>query len=179
MTEAQFTAAVLGWHDFYLATAGASAALLGLLFVGVSINLAAIATRERVDLRARSGLAFSNLVYVLVISLLLLVADPEPHGMALGLGAIALLGLARGIGHLVSVLRAHGWRGQRATFRRIGWTIAADLVLGWAAIVLYSSADAHAMVLVMAAVFVLLVGAADVAWEMLVQVTRERDPGER
>jgi len=95
MSVSAFSAAVTGWHDFYLAAAGASAALLGLLFVGVSINLAAIAAKERPDLRARAGLAFSNLIYVLVVSLVLLVANPEPHGIALGLGAIAGLGLIR------------------------------------------------------------------------------------
>ena len=79
MSEAAFAAAIIGWHDFYLAAAGASAALLGLLFVGVSINLGAIAAQERPDLRARAGLAFSNLIYVLIVSLILLIADPEPH----------------------------------------------------------------------------------------------------
>ena len=67
MSEAAFAAAIIGWHDFYLAAAGASAALLGLLFVGVSINLGAIAAQERPDLRARAGLAFSNLIYVLIV----------------------------------------------------------------------------------------------------------------
>jgi hypothetical protein len=55
MSPQAFAAAELGWHDFFLAAAGASAALLGLLFVGVSINLAAIAGEERVDVRARAG----------------------------------------------------------------------------------------------------------------------------
>jgi hypothetical protein len=30
------------WHDFFIACAGASAALMGLIFVGVSINLTRI-----------------------------------------------------------------------------------------------------------------------------------------
>jgi hypothetical protein len=92
MTQEAFAAAFVPWHDFYLAAASATAALLGLLFVGVSINLSALAAEERVDLRARAGTAFANLV-----------------------------------GQLVWV------------------------------------------------VFVLLVGAADVAWEMLVRVSQERD----
>jgi hypothetical protein len=175
MTPAEFAAAVLGWHDFFLASAGASAALLGLLFVGVSINLGAIAARERVDLRAKAGLAFSNLIYVLMISLLLLVADPEPHGLAIGLAAIAALGLVRVIGHLRAIIRAQGFRDQLPTLLRIGWTIAADLVLGYVAVVLYASGDARAIVLILAAVFILLVGASNIAWEMLVQVSQERD----
>ena len=39
MTPQAFSTSLLGWHDFYLASAGATAALLGLLFVGVSTNL--------------------------------------------------------------------------------------------------------------------------------------------
>jgi hypothetical protein len=176
MSQADFAAAVLGWHDFFLASAGASAALLGLLFVGVSINLGAIAARERVDLRAKAALAFSNLIYVLMTSLLLLIADPEPHGLAIGLGAIATLGLVRVIGHLRALIRAQGrFRDQLPTLRRIGWTIAADLVLGYVAVVLYAAGDARAIVLNVAAVFILLIGASDIAWEMLVQVSQDRD----
>jgi hypothetical protein len=176
MSQADFSAAVLGWHDFFLASAGASAALLGLLFVGVSINLGAIAARERVDLRAKAALAFSNLIYVLMISLLLLIADPEPHGLGIGLGAIAALGLLRVMGHLRVVMRARRrFREQLPTLRRIGSTIAADLILGYVAIALYAAADARAIVLLLAAVFILLIGASDVAWEMLVQVSQEGD----
>jgi hypothetical protein len=176
MSQADFTAAVLGWHDFFLASAGASAALLGLLFVGVSINLGAIAARERVDLRAKAALAFSNLIYVLMISLLLLIADPEPHGLAIGLAAIAALGLVRVIGHLRVLIQAQGrFRDQVPTLRRIGWTIAADVVLGYVAVVLFAAGDARAIVLILAAVFILLVGASNIAWEMLVQVSQERD----
>src|SRR5207253_10763150 len=129
MSEAAFSAAITSWHDFYLAAAGASAALLGLLFVGVSINLGAIAAQERPDLRARAGLAFSNLIYVLVVSLVLLIANPEPHGIALGLGAIAGLGLVRTVRGLSVSLRARRhWPERLPILRRVGWTVAADLV---------------------------------------------------
>src|SRR5438105_12919406 len=95
MSVSAFSAAITGWHDFFLATAGASAALLGLLFVGVSINLASISAKERPDLRARAGLAFSNLIYVLLVSLVLLISDPEAKGIATGLAVIAGIGIVR------------------------------------------------------------------------------------
>jgi hypothetical protein len=175
MTEAQFAAATLAWHDFYLATAGASAALLGLLFVGVSINLGTIAGAERIDLRARSALAFSNLVYVLIISLLMLIALPESHGLAIGLGAISLIGLFRAIRHLVSVMRARAAMPDlRATLRRIGWTILADVLLAGVAVGLYLTGDGHLLSILMAAIVILLIGAADVAWELLVLVSDSR-----
>ena len=55
MTAEQYGTVLAGWHDFYVATAGATAALLGLLFVGVSINLSTITADERVDLRTRAA----------------------------------------------------------------------------------------------------------------------------
>ena len=178
MSEAAFTAAITGWHDFYLAAAGASAALLGLLFVGVSINLGAIAAKERPDLRARAGLAFSNLIYVLVVSLVLLIADPEPHGIAIGLGAVAGIALLRPVHSLYVALGVqHRLRDRLAIVRRVGWTIAADVVIAWVAIVFYAVGDARIVVLLAAGVLILTIGAADVAWEMLVQVSQEHLPG--
>ena len=178
MTQAAFSAAVEGWHDFYLAAAGASAALLGLLFVGVSINLAAIAAKERPDLRARAGLAFSNLIYVLIVSLVLLTADPEPQGIALSLGAVAGLGLIRTVRGLVSAFRGQrGWRARLPVLRRVAWTVAADFVIVYVAIVLYTLGDARIVVLLSVGVLILLIGAADVSWEMLVQVSQEQRLG--
>lgn len=106
MTAQAFAAAALGWHDFFLAVAGASAALLGLLFVGVSINLSTIAADERVDLRVRASQAFSNLLAVLVIALLMLIPDPDPQPTAIGLAVVAGLGLLRVAANLYSVVRA-------------------------------------------------------------------------
>jgi hypothetical protein len=53
MSQVAFSTSFLGWQDFYLASSGASAALLGLLFVGVSINLGAIASRDAWEMLVR------------------------------------------------------------------------------------------------------------------------------
>jgi hypothetical protein len=60
-----------GWENFFVAEVGASAALAGLLFVGVSINLSKIITIAGLPGRAFEGLAV--LLAVLVVSSLLLV----------------------------------------------------------------------------------------------------------
>ena len=175
MNAQAFAAAELGWHDFFLAAAGASAALLGLLFVGVSINLAAIAGEERVDLRARAGQAFVNLVFALVIGLLMLIPDPDPVSIAFGLAVIAGLGLLSVARNLYPVLRGRARvRNWVQIARRIAWTAIADLVLIFTASRIGFSADAAAIQNLVTVVFVLLIGAADVAWEMLVEVSRER-----
>jgi len=175
MTPQAFAAAELGWHDFFLAAAGASAALLGLLFVGVSINLSAIVGEERVDLRARAGQALANLIFVLVIALLMLIPDPDPGSIALGLAVVAGLGLVRVAQNLYPVFRRRTrFRNWLQPVRRIGWTVIADLVLISTAWRIWSSTDAAVIQNLVTVVFLLLIGAADVAWPMLVEVSGER-----
>lgn len=174
MSVAAFAAAESGWHDFFLAVAGASAALLGLLFVGVSINLAAISGEERVDLRVRAGQAFANLNFVLVIALLMLIPDPEPSSIALALGLVAGLGLLRVAQNVYAVARGRSpYQGRVATVRRIGWTAVADSVLAFTAWRIWSGTDPGVIENLVTVVIVLMIGAADVAWAMLVEVSQE------
>jgi hypothetical protein len=169
LTPQEFGAELAGWHDFFLATAGASAALLGLLFVGVSINLGTIAAAERADLRTRAAQAFSNLVFVVMVALVMLIPDPEPSMIALALAAVAALGLVRVGRNLLTILRARQRLGTLIpTLRRIGWTAVADVILAFTAWRI-AETDGEAAVVsnLVAVVFVLLLGAADISWEML------------
>jgi hypothetical protein len=76
------------WSDFFIAVAGASAALTGLVFVAVSINIERIMKLEGVPDRALSALLL--LLGVVVVSLLALVP-------ALSRAALGLLLLAEGL----------------------------------------------------------------------------------
>jgi hypothetical protein len=60
-----------GWENFFISEVGAAAALAGLLFVGVSINLTRILSLPRLPNRAL--LALVILLAILVVSSLLLV----------------------------------------------------------------------------------------------------------
>lgn len=172
MSVAAFAAAEATWHDFFLAVAGASAALLGLLFVGVSINLAAISGAERVDLRVRAGQAFGNLNFVLVIALVMLIPDPSPSSIAIALAIVAGLGGIRVVQSVYAVARGRSPReGRVATVRRIGWTALADGVLAFTAWRIWSGTDAGVIENLVTVVIVLMIGSADVAWAMLVEVS--------
>jgi hypothetical protein len=177
MTPAEYGATLVRWHDFFLASAGATAALLGLLFVGVSINLSTIAADERLDLRTRAAQAFANLVFVLVISLLMLVPNPDPVFIATGLAAVAGFGLYRVAQNLLTLRRGRPSRseGVRSTVRRVGWTAVADLVLLFTAWRIWDTRGvADVTPNLIAVVLVLLIGAADISWEMLTEVSQER-----
>jgi hypothetical protein len=77
------------WHDFFIATAGASAALTGLIFVGVSINLSRIL--EVPKLPSRAFISLMLLLTILIVSLLLLVPSKSTESAAL---EILIIGLA-------------------------------------------------------------------------------------
>ncbi len=62
------------WHDFFLASAGAAAALTGLLFVAISLHIRYVATDPTYRGMARGSLV--GLVMVLVLSLLVLMHQP-------------------------------------------------------------------------------------------------------
>jgi len=172
---AAFATAIASWSNVFLAEAGASAALLGLLFVGVSINLNAIAGTERADLRAKAEQAFSNLLYVLAISLVLLGPDSDATGDAITLGAVAVVAVVRTFRNFRAIGGLGSVRVGRESLRRIGWTVTAALMLLFVAMRYWTAADARATAFILAATLVLLIGAADTAWEMLVEVSRDKD----
>jgi hypothetical protein len=172
---ASFQAAVLDWHDFYVAVASASAALLGLLFVGVSIGLGSVAAADRADLLLKARQAFSNLSLILILSLCLLIPaqDAPTLGFELTIvGVVGLFGVFERFG-------LSGWRRTRrwwvSLLRRLAWSVAGDGILLVIALSLWLRPGVSPSLLywLLWVVFVFLLNAARVSWSLLVQFSHE------
>jgi modulator of FtsH protease len=155
------------WHDLYVAMAGATAALAGLLFVAISINLAPILESSALPLRAASALA--TLIVGLIASMFVLV--PGQSRTLLGLELLVISGLPA----LVTVIaRARVGRVEQTTLQ-----FTSDVGLGLLALIPFSIAGISLLAdsggglywTVPGLVFVFLAAAVN-AWVLLVEIMR-------
>lgn len=99
------------WENFFIAEVGASAALTGLIFVGVSINLTRILSLSKLPERAL--LALIILLAILVVSTLMIVPS-QP----LLIVAVELLGVGLATWILVTVPDVNILRKTESKYRR-------------------------------------------------------------
>jgi hypothetical protein len=156
------------WSDFTVIAGGAAAALIGLLFVAVSI---------RADLVSRSRGLRSRLAQVLTIFLgllgtSLLVSLPNPSLWILG---IELMGAALIIGLALAVLNHRAERGEdrellEKTLDRLNPNVTTAVLIGLSGIALLVGYE-WGLFLYAAAIVVGFVGGVTGAWLVLVRPT--------
>jgi hypothetical protein len=164
------------WHDFYATAGGASAALVGPLFVGVSIHLDEVVSRP--DVRATARGAFQSLIAILIVALVVLV--PQIDGQSLGwtlvgLGAAGMLGAA---GAARGMFGADLLLGARRAVRKMGLRFAGLALLIFVG-VLFVVGNGDAQLWLMTAVFVLLGSSAQTAWGLLIEVAEAKRAAEQ
>jgi len=158
-----------GWSEFYLGQVGASAALGGLVFVGLSINLAKIMASPHLPDRAMVALVL--LLSVLLVASLALAPGQRPSAFgaeALGVGLAAWAG--------VSWLHARTMRKVEPEFRAAAIT---GVLLGQACAILLWAGGAQLMAGMVAGAYVLGTGVLLIyvlvfihAWVLLVEINR-------
>src|SRR4051812_13392512 len=92
------------WHDFYVVSGGGASALVGLMFVVVSVGQ--IGARSRADVRAFISPTVVFFASVLVIALAMLVPDLGPTARGIVIGGI-------GVGGAVLLVRSRVHRQLR------------------------------------------------------------------
>ena len=170
LDQATFTS----WHDFYVTMGAASASLIGLLFVALSLNLDAITATSSEDLRALAEQAFNSFSLVLLIAVVFLVPsnDPTTYGVAYVL-------LAVGAGYRMLRRAPAVWRGRQRD--RLGEGVVWRFVLPGAAVLgLLASGlglvagQPSALYWLVAVIIGLLMSAARSSWDLLVKVGDSR-----
>lgn len=156
------------WHDFFVASAGAAAALTGLLFVGLSLHIRFIASSTLHRNTARGSLV--GLVLVLVVSLLLLVRQPTLWAGA-ELAFVSLFYIVVNGGYQLRTYRRVNWSIPRASLVRVslGYVLAAIGLVGGISLVTQTGPGLYVIALQVIAIVVwnlrnawfLLLGVAD------------------
>ncbi len=157
------------WQSMFLAQAGASAALAGLLFVALSINLERILHGK--GLPGRAGEAIVLLLAVLVVSTLGLVPGQSPGVLGaelLGAGLVAWLIL---VGIHVGAVRGRVAPSRSLLVRRVVLAQVAVLPLLVAGVSLLLGAGGGLYWLVPGVLLCLLVAVLD-AWVLLIEILR-------
>ncbi len=156
------------WTDLFVAVAGASAALAGLLFVAVSINLERIIGEAGLPDRALETVLM--LIAVLVVSIAALIPGQSAGvlGLELLVGGIAL---AFAVVRLPLIREGDGpppraWLATRWAIRILA---VAPLILGGASLM---TSDGGGLYWVVAGVVFAIVGAVANAWVLLVEILR-------
>lgn len=164
---------VEAWHELFIASAGAAAALSGLLFVAVSINLGAIlAEEERIGSTYLTGRALESLVALLIVLAISIVGlDPAISRV----GFAAFLFLCAGLSAISPVRAVTAYRNSGVK------PVAFDLRLALALLLVAAYAVAAATLLAQGGGglhwlplgFIVGIGiAASNAWILLVEVLR-------
>jgi modulator of FtsH protease len=163
------------WHDYFLATAGASAALAGLLFVAISLHIRYISTDPVYRSTSRGNII--GLVNVLVLSLVALV--PQPAGwLGLELVGIAASFILVGGAYELASIRRSAWRIPRSTLQRSGFGYVLAIAGVAAGLSISFRAGPGVYILAFILVVVLLWSLWD-AWGLLMGVADEEMAAER
>lgn len=155
------------WHEFFVATAGAAAALTGLLFVAISINLDRILQYPELPVRAGATLA-------VLVSLLLAASfslTPGQTARALGVEIACLGGVISALTVWAMVRQRREGETAAWNFQRIAIVVVPSIALLGGGVSLLVRAGGG-MYWILGATVLGFIAAAINSWVLLVEVQR-------
>jgi hypothetical protein len=154
-------------HDFFVASAGVAGALIGLLFVGISVSQNRLAEKEDTQLhRVRAAAALEAFTNALSVSLFALIPGEKIGPSAIALGAAGLVSVAASLSSLLRWRRL-SWRHLHDELFLVGLFVVFLLQLLNGLAVVRRPADAGAVrSIALLVVICFLIGIAR-AWELV------------
>jgi hypothetical protein len=160
------------WFEFYAVIGGAAAALLGLLFVTISINAAATLGVGHENSRRLAEQAFQNYLFVVLISLLALFPDMTAPTFGLVILCVTALRIVWMFGRLyLTVTRPTDNESRLHAFRRHLLSLVGFAMLTVAAARMALN-DGDNRNLFAIATITLLFSATEVSWILLLRLGR-------
>lgn len=158
------------WTDFFVAAAGASAALAGLVFVALSVNIQRILQYPQLPWRAAAAIA--SLILILVSSMAALIPQNQ-RWMGVEILVFGLMGWS------LEVRSARRGFEARRRFQRPAYEAFLDLALGQlqtlpfiAGAILLVTGDPRGVAWVAAGILAVFICSALSAWILLVEILR-------
>lgn len=93
--HSSFSSTVAGWQGFYMLAGTASATLVGLLFVAVSLHIDLVGESGAAAILALARRTFTRFILVVIIALVFLVPSQNPRGLGLPLLAVGAVEAVR------------------------------------------------------------------------------------
>jgi hypothetical protein len=176
---AAFTQTVERWHDFYIMVGTAAATLIGLLFVGLSLNIETIRREAYADLQLLAMQTFNCFFYVLLFAILFLIPRQVPMGLGLPLLSIGGLGLLNMVRQAIRTRKIQRVWGKSTVTQRFTLPVVSlvGMVVISVSVLMGQTAGLYWLVPVM---ILLLASASQNAWDLLIRIrASERDEAVR
>lgn len=162
-----YQTAVSGWHDFYMVAGTASATLVGLLFVGLSLHLRVVL--ERSDVRSLARVTLVNFGLLLFVALFMVIPEGQSAAASQLVGS-GVVSFVVSTPSLVAAVRSHARILRfRQLLLRFGLSGISYVGVALAGVLLLSSFNASFNLLVIITIVLLFISLRN-TWDLLVTV---------